>query len=70
MAHLEMVDGKMIIRDDWNVEDIQSVADCKLERELTDKELTKVMHLLVSSFDSNTGINWSVIESAIEQVIE
>ena len=70
MAHLVKENGKLIIRDDWHEEDIQSVAESSQFEELTPEQVTAAMELIVESFDANIGINWDTIFWAIEQVIE
>lgn len=63
-------DGTQIIRDDWGFDDIQSVADCEHDTELTPEQVKKVMDIVVEGFDCNVGINWEVISMAVEQVLE
>jgi uncharacterized protein YpuA (DUF1002 family) len=41
-----------------------------IEVELTDHQVYKVMQLIVASHDANIGINWEVIDSAIDQIAE
>jgi hypothetical protein len=69
MAHLIKEDGKLIIRDEWHEFDIQCVAEDDHDTTLTPEQMLKVMELLVNTFDANTGIDWEVIDSAIEQVL-
>ena len=70
MAHLVKENGKLIIRDDWHEEDIQSVAEDDHDTTLTPEQMQKVMELLVKSFDANVGIDWEIIGMAIEQILE
>lgn len=70
MAHLITENGKLIIRDEWHEEDIQSVAEDNHETTLTPEQMKKVMELLVKSFDANIGIDWDVIDSAIDQILD
>jgi hypothetical protein len=70
MAHLITENGKLIIRDEWHEEDIQSVAEDDHDTTLTHEQMLKVMELLVESFDANIGIDWEVIGSAIEQILD
>lgn len=71
MAHIHTLeDGTQIIRDDWGTADIQSCAECDFDIELTDEQIQKVMSIVVEGFDCNVGINWEVINTAIEQVLE
>ena len=70
MARLVKEDGKLIIRDEWHEFDIQCVAEDNHDTTLAPEQMLKVMELIVESFDANIGINWEVIGSAIEQIIE
>ena len=72
MAHIATdAQGNKYIADDWGIEDIQSVAQQNLGlKPLTDAQVEAVMDLIVESFDANIGINWEVIENAIEEVME
>ena len=70
MAHLVKEDGKLIIRDEWHEEDIQNVADCNYDVALMPDQVQAVMELIVESFDANIGIDWEVIGSAIDQILD
>jgi hypothetical protein len=70
MAHLVKEDGKLIIRDEWHEEDIQGVAEDNHDTTLTPEQMLKVMELIIESFDANIGIDWEVIDSAIDQILE
>ncbi len=68
MARLiETLDG-WVLRDDWSVHDIQSVAEC-MDLEITDSMAHDVMHMLELNYDANIGINWEIVEEAIEEVV-
>jgi hypothetical protein len=70
MAHLIKENGKLIIRDEWHEDDIQGVAEAMDLPELTPDQIEAVMDLVVESFDANIGINWEVIENAVDQALE
>jgi hypothetical protein len=70
MAHLVKENGKLIIRDEWHEEDIQGVAEDDHDTTLTPEQMLKVMELIIQSFDANIGIDWEVIGSAIDQILE
>jgi hypothetical protein len=70
MAHLVTENGRLIIRDEWHEEDIQGVAEDDHNTTLTSEQMKKVMELLVKSFDASIGIDWEVIDSAIEQILD
>lgn len=65
---IETHDG-WVLRDDWSVGDIQSVAEC-MDLEITDGMAHDVMHMLALNYDANVGINWEIVEEAIEEVVE
>lgn len=70
MAHIHTNDdGTKSIVDAWGANDIQSVADCDFDAELTSEQVEQVMDVVVAGYDANIGINWEVISIAIEQVI-
>ena len=71
MAHIHTLEnGQLIIRDDWDMDDIQSVAESNFDILLTDEQIRQVMEIIVEGFDANYGINWDSIDDAITQVIE
>jgi hypothetical protein len=70
MAQLIKKDGKLIIRDEWHEEDIQGVAEDNHDTTLTPEQMLKVMELIIESFDANIGIDWEVIDLAIDQILE
>ena len=65
---IETHDG-WVLRDDWGVEDIQSVAEC-MDFEITDGMAHDVMQMLALNYDANVGINWDVVEEAIQEFVE
>lgn len=68
MAKLAFKNGQMYIEDNWGAEDIESQAESD-GVELTDEQVEEVMEEIVESFDAEIGINWDVISSAIDHVI-
>ena len=71
MAHIHTLEnGQLIIRDDWGMDDIQSVAECNFDVVLTGEQIKHVMDLVVEGFDANYGINWDSIDGAIRQVLK
>lgn len=69
MARVIKENGILILRDDWDENDIRSVAECG-DIELTDGMVEEVMHLLAKQYDTNDGLNWEIVEQAIDQIIE
>lgn len=61
-------DGTTVLRDDWYPEDIIMVAE-QLGKEPTDGQVMEIMEVVADRFDANIGINWLVVESAIEMVM-
>lgn len=68
MAKVINENGVLILRDDWNEEDIRSVAE-QMDIELTDGMVEEAMHWIVKAFDANIGINWDSIEAAIQLTV-
>jgi hypothetical protein len=58
-----------VLRDDWGIDDIQSVAEC-MDVTLTDGQCVEVMEALCKSYDTNYGITWEGIESEIESLMQ
>jgi uncharacterized protein YpuA (DUF1002 family) len=69
MAKIVMVRGNPVIQDQWDADDIMSVAE-NMDIELTEDQIREVMELIVKSHDANIGINWDVIGSAIDYVVD
>lgn len=65
MARIVIENGETILRDDWGIDDVQSVAE-DMDIELTDEQAERVLHIASKTFDANIGINWEVIESCID----
>lgn len=71
MAHLVRNEkNELELHDIWGVEDVQNVQDCRNEEPLTVEQCEKVLEMVAYSFDANVGINWEVIEIAIDNVID
>jgi hypothetical protein len=68
MAHLEWEGGIPTLRDDWHLVDVEACAK-NIDVELTDDQAIDVMVHLAKNFDANEGINWDVIQYAIEHVL-
>ncbi len=58
-------DGLPILRCDWTWEDIKCV-----DKTLTDEQIVQVMNLIARTHDATIGINWDVIEIAIDHIKE
>tara|TARA_R110001583_G_scaffold18761_8_gene74331 strand:- start:3167 stop:3376 length:210 start_codon:yes stop_codon:yes gene_type:complete len=67
MAHTEIIDGKVILRDDWDIGDVhQAASDQNIK--VTDDEAEDVLHLIANNFDANLGIHWETLYAAIDRV--
>lgn len=53
----------------WCVSDVTERAE-QMGREVTDDEARDVLSSLVSGFDANLGINWEVIDTHTDWVLE
>ncbi len=69
MAHVEKVKGKIVLRDDWHIEDVMQVAE-QMGIEITEDDAEWVLNDLADNFDANIGINWDVIEMALQNYQE
>lgn len=69
MAKVVMIEGKPVLRDDWHPMDIESVAE-NMDIQLTEDQVLEVMEIIARRHDANIGINWDVIGSAIDCVLE
>ena len=70
MAKVVWIDKTPILRDDWHLEDIYAQAEDSMGLRITEEQAIEVMRLIAKSFDSEIGINWEVIESAISAVVD
>ena len=66
MATLIKENNQWIIRSDWHEDDIKS----QTNEDLTDEQIEKIMRVIVRSHDACIGINWNVIVSAIDEVLD
>lgn len=69
MARIEKINGKVVLRDDWHIDDVMSVAD-SMGVKITEDDAEFVLEIVADGFDANVGINWQVIEYAIERIVE
>jgi len=69
MAHVfksRGVYGDLVLRDDWHAKDIMEVAG----KPLTKEQVENIMIRLVEEFDVYIGINWEVIQQAIDKELD
>jgi hypothetical protein len=69
MAHIEKIKDKVVLRDDWHTEDIIGQAEA-MGIELSEEDAEWILIDLADNFDANIGINWEVIEMAIQNYQE
>jgi len=69
MARMVKTEDGWVLRDDWGVADIQSVAEC-MEVEITEAQCIEVMETVCQNYDTSTGITWGEIEETIEELLE
>jgi len=67
MAHIEYIDGQVVLRDDWNIEDVHQAASDQ-NKKVTDDEAEEVLNIIAHNFDANLGINWETFYAAIDHV--
>ena len=69
MAHVEKINGKTVLRDDWHIEDILAQS-AMMGIEITEDDAEWVLNDLADNFDADIGINWDVIALAIQHYKE
>jgi len=62
---LKDAEGRLILRSDWWQEDFEQVAE-DMGVQLSPDQVEGVMELIADRFDANIGINWQVLEDAIQ----
>ena len=58
MAHIVFEGDKMILRDDWCVDDVLSIRP-----DLTKEQAEDVLEMAAKQHDCNIGITWDVLET-------
>jgi hypothetical protein len=68
MAKIVTKNGITFLRSDWSIEDVQSVIEDKdIKGIFTDEDYISILHIVSRNHDANIGINWEVIECAIDR---
>jgi hypothetical protein len=62
----ERIDRVRAIWSKWHYEDVRLHG---IAHKLTDSEITEILLLMESEHDATVGINWSVIDDRIEEVL-
>jgi hypothetical protein len=60
--------GEWEIVERWTETDIRHQAEYSYGIELTPDQSYEILKLVMKSHDANTGINWDVIDNAIQQL--
>ncbi len=66
MAHMVETHDGWVLRNDWDIYDVQARLEDGWGFELFDEECMEVLKLVARSHDANIGINWDSIDAAIE----
>ena len=54
----------------WHIEDVQQLVQERFDKNISDEDALEVLDCLVRKHDANIGINWDVIECAVEYLLE
>ena len=68
MAKVIEENGFYVLREEWTLDDVYSQAET-MRVEITYDQAVSVLHEIAHYHDANIGINWLVIESAIDSVL-
>jgi len=66
MSKLVKRNGTLVIEDLWYPDDIRERAGAMGHSDLTMDQIESIMERICDDFDANYGINWDVIDSAVE----
>jgi hypothetical protein len=66
MSKLVKRNGTLVIEDLWYPDDIRERAEAMGHSDLTMDQIESIMERICDDFDANYGINWDVIDSAVE----
>ena len=69
MARVITENGQVILRSDWHIEDVLGQAE-NMGIELTNEQAAEVLGIVADCHDANIGINWEVIDAAIDYFLE
>jgi hypothetical protein len=73
MAHIVTENGETFLRDDWGVEDVRNIIEyngIEDAQGFTDEDCINVLRIVARSHNASVGINWEVIEYAIEYYLQ
>ena len=62
--------GNASISINWHIEDVQGIALEKFSKSISDKDAFTVLEFLTRTHDAEVGVNWIVLEIAIETLLE
>jgi hypothetical protein len=66
-------DDEWVLRDEWGIEDIRNCIDCENIEDaegFNDEDCLNVMRIAETAFDTNVGLNWDSIHSAIDFYVD
>lgn len=69
MAKLVTRNGVTVIEDLWYPDDIRQQAEGLGYPDLSLEQIHWIMERICDDFDANDGINWSVIDEAVEKEV-
>jgi len=70
MSKLVKRNGTLVIEDLWYPDDIRERAEAMGHSDLTMDQIESIMERICDDFDANYGINWDVIDGAVEAEFE
>lgn len=66
-------DDEWVLRDEWSIDDVRSRTDhddADFPIKLDDEDCINILRIMADQHDANTGINWEVMDSAIETYLD
>lgn len=72
MARMVFENNAWQLSDTWDIDDVRNVidrGDMEDARGFTDEDCVRVLGWVAEAFDANIGVNWEVIEAAIDMVV-
>ena len=71
MARMVFENNAWHLSDNWDIDDVRSVIENRRNPEdFTDEECVRALMIVADAFDANVGVNWEVIDAAVDMVIK
>lgn len=67
---ITLPNGDIQLQDTWDFEDVNNVQDSRNGDTLSNEQCKQVLELLSYWYDANEGVNWNLVEDAIDQILE